>query len=494
MKLLTFLNTLFLLVLISACTSIPIEERPQKRADINQQAQETIAALLEKEPELQSAIDSSVGYFAVQVSAVSVAVIGGGAGIGVLYDKDDRTRTYMNVSRYDLGPGLGARKFEILILFETREALQDFKRGGWDSTAGAEIAAGKSGATGAGDISRTEELDFSVHFISETGAHLAASLRLIKVSTNYDLTHGGVSDVSIPNIGFSTEDKAPDDAPREWNRALPFMAQQVVDMGYDLPLPYGIGIVYADVTQDMLLDNLQVGFGGSTKTPVNAVSFANAHSDSESISIKVDAWLFPFMNVFAMFGTVDGQAPMDVVIDGTQLLDDLGVDCTPSGFPPVPPLECIVFDGKTPTLPITAKFKGNTYGLGTVLAGGWNNYFVTIPISFTYADMEGNNTEGKVWSVAPRVGRIFPTRKLGNLAVYIGGAYLDSSITITGTQIMPGPVELAVDYTIDQDNEEKWAGVVGANLDFTKRVSLALEYHGFTDSRESFIASFSTRF
>ena len=103
MKLLTFLNTLFLLVLISACTSIPVEQRPQKRADINQQAQETIAALLEKEPELQSAIDSSVGYFAVQVSAVSVAVIGGGAGIGVLYDKDDRTKILMLILNRNMG-------------------------------------------------------------------------------------------------------------------------------------------------------------------------------------------------------------------------------------------------------------------------------------------------------------------------------------------------------------------------------------------------------
>ena len=30
-----------------------------------------------------------------------------------------------------------------------------------------------------------------------------------------------------------------------------------------------------------------------------------------------------------------------------------------------------------------------TYGLGMTLAGGWNNWFVAIPIAITYADMNG---------------------------------------------------------------------------------------------------------
>ena len=479
-----------MMVLVSACTSIPVDQRAQVRSDINQEASETIEALVEKDPLLKDAIDTSVGYFAVQVSAASAAIIGGGAGTGVLHDKENSTRTYMDVRRYDLGIGLGVRKFRILILFNTREALEDFRQGGWDSTVGAEAAAGTAGTTGVTKPTRAEPFDVSIHFLSEKGVHATASMRLLEVSTNYDLTHAGVSDISIPNIGFSTVDEAPADAPREWDRALPFMAQRVVDMGYDLPLPYGVGITYADVEQDMLLDNLEIGFDGSAKTPVPAVSFANASSESESIQIKLDAWLFPFMNVFVLLGTVDGQAPLDVVIDGDQLLADLGIDCST----PLPDPACLAFEGRTPTLPITAKFTGNTYGLGTVLAGGWNNYFVTVPISFTYADMEGNDTEGTIWTVTPRVGRVFPTGNAGNLAIYLGGSYLDSDLTITGTEVLPGPGGLAVDYKIDQRNKDKWAGIVGGNMDFNKRISLAVEYHGFTGSRESIIASLSTRF
>lgn len=100
--------------------------------------------------------------------------------------------------------------------------------------------------------------------------------------------------------------------------------------------------------------------------------------------------------------------------------------------------------------------------MGTVLAGGWNNWFVTIPISFTYADMKGNETEGTVFATSPRVGRVFPLRSAGNLALYAGGSYLDSELTITGTQIIPGTT-VGVDYKIEQQNKDNWTGLLGGN-------------------------------
>lgn len=243
----------------------------------------------------------------------------------------------------------------------------------------------------------------------------------------------------------------------------------------------------------MLLDKLEIGFGGSPKVPIQFVSFDNASSKSESAQLKLDAWLFPFMNVFALLGKVDGSAPLEFTIDGDDALAQLGIDCNPT-VPPTPlnPL-CVIAGDKSVTVPIEANFRGNTYGLGTVLAGGWNNWFVTIPISFTYADMEGNETEGTVFSTSPRVGRVFPLRNSGNLALYAGGSYLDSELTITGTVLIPGTT-VAVDYKIDQQNKDEWTGLLGGNWNITRRWSVAAEYHGFTGSRESFIASASYRY
>jgi lipid-binding SYLF domain-containing protein len=486
MKIPNILIIAFVASMLGACaTTIPVGERESVRQELNDRTDETLALLLEKQPELQASLDTAVGYFVARLSGAQVAVIGGAVGMGVLYDKEAASRTYMNVTRYDLGLGAGAGAFRVVVLFQTRETLEQFRSGTWRSAAGAETAAGTAGA--ATPIALGE--GSTVHAISESGAIVAATARLIRLTVNTDLTDVGVSEVSIPGRGFTAVDQQGDDAPRVWNRALPFLAQQVIDKGYELPLPYGIGLTYAHVDQEQILSDLEVGLNGGAKEPFPFVGFDNARSVSDSLQLKLDAWLFPFMNVFALFGRVDGEAPLNVYIDGNGMLDQLGVTCGPG--PPNP--LCGLLENQTFVLDIEAKFKGNTYGAGTVLAGGWNNWFVTVPISYTYADMEGKETEGATTSVTPRFGRVFNLGDHGNLALYTGGSYLRTKLTVQGTEVTPDGL-LVIDYTIEQKNKDRWAVVLGGNWDINKRWSWSAEYNGFTGSRDAFITSVGRRF
>jgi hypothetical protein len=474
-------------VLLGACaTTIPVGERESVRQALNDRAEEALALLLEREPELQGSVDSAVGHFVARLSAAQVAVIGGGVGLGVLYDKQAGSRTYMNVTRYDLGMGVGAGAFRIVVLFQTRETLEQFRSGTWKTGLRAESATGTTSIATPAYIEGA-----SVHIIPESGAAVTVTARFIRLSVNTDLTDTGLSELSLPGIGFTEVDEQGDDAPRIWNRKLPFLAQKVIDLGYDLPLPYGIGLTYAYVDQEQLLSDLDVGINGSAKQPFPFVSFDNASSRSDSAQLKLDAWLFPFMNVFAMLGRVEGDAPLNVYLDGNGMLDQLGISCSP----PTPGdlALCNLLLDETFILDIEASFKGNTYGVGTVLAGGWNNWFVALPISFTYADMEGKETEGYSTTVTPRFGRVINLRDNGNLALYAGGNYLKTELTVQGQVATPNRV-LVIDYTIKQKNKDRWNAVVGANWDISKRWSLMAEYNGFTGSREAFIASIVRRF
>ena len=105
---------------------------------------------------------------------------------------------------------------------------------------------------------------------------------------------------------------------------MPFLAQKVIDEGYDLPLPYGIGLVYAHMDQQQLLTDLQAGFNGDPQEPFEFVAFEKAKLISDTVSNKADVWLFPFMNVFVNVGNIDGDAPMDVVLDGNGMLERPG--------------------------------------------------------------------------------------------------------------------------------------------------------------------------
>ena len=68
---------------------------------------------------------------------------------------------------------------------------------------------------------------------------------------------------------------------------------------------------------------------------------------------------------------------------------------------------CILLEDRPFLPPIEAPFSGNTYGVGTILVGGWNNWFVALPMTATYADMTGTKTDGLAVTVTPRFGRIF---------------------------------------------------------------------------------------
>ena len=480
------LSCVLVLVFTSACTTIPVDQRDEIREEVDQAAEETIARMVADDPEIQASLDNAIGYLAARISTTKLPIIvGGGYGFGVLHDKENRTRTYLNVTRYDLGAGLGAGRYRALIVFDSREALERFRSGTWTSAVGAESAAGTRGAS---QVSTLGD-GYALHIASESGAAVAITARMINLSVNHDLTDTGVSEISIPNTGFSTTGGQGDDAPRVWDHKLPFLAQKVIDLGYDLPLPYGIGVTYASIEQEQLLSSLQVGINGGDIEPFPFVGFSDAMSNSDSFSIKADAWLFPFMNVFAMFGRVDGEAPMDVLIDGNGMLDQLGISC--QGFPPNP--LCAILEDQIFTLPVTANFEGNTYGIGATLAGGWHNWFITIPFNWTYADIDGNDTDGVNFTVTPRVGYVFNLGRKGNLAVFVGGNYLDSDLTVDGFVATPDGL-LEIDYIIDQENKDKWNALLGFNWDINKRLSWSLEYDGFYGSRDAFITSVNWKY
>jgi len=477
--------TMSLVLVLSACTTIPVDQRAEIRDETDQVGRDTTAELVAGDPELQQSLDESVGYLTGRMSATKVPIFGGGYGLAVLHDKENGTRTYLNITRFDFGAGVGAGRFRALIIFENRETMSRFTGGTWEPGIGAGSAAGSH----SGSVMTSKGDGYSMHIISDSGAALTATARLINISVNHDLTDTGVSELGVPNIGFTSVDEQGEAAPRTWDHKLPFFAQRVIDKGYDLPLPYGIGVTYAHVDQEQALDNLLVGINGADKEAFPFVTFDNASSVSDSLSIKADAWLFPFLNVFGMLGKVDGEAPLDVLIDGNGMLDQLEIDC--SG--PFPNPLCVILEDQNFLLPINAEFRGTTYGIGMTLAGGWNGWFVTLPMNVTYADMDGTDTDGIVTTVTPRFGKVFNLGRKGNLALFVGGNYLDSDLTVSGTVTTPDGL-LVIDYTIDQSNKDNWNALLGFNWDINKRLSWSAEYDGFVGSRDAFISTISWKY
>jgi len=473
------------LLLLGACTTIPVDERDQIRNEVKAVAETTIAEMVSENPEIQDLLDNSVGHAVASVSATKIPIVGGGYGLGLLYDAEKHTNTYINISRFELGAGVSAGRFRVLVIFDNRETLREFRDGTRRSLVGAESAAGSQSSN-----TTTKGEGYRVFYATDKGLALAATVRVVKTSINEELTDTGVSEVSYPNAGYKSTDEQGEFAPREWEHKLPFLAQKVIDMGYDLPLPYGIGVTYANVDQEQLLTELQVGINDREIIPFEFVSFTDAMSMSNSYSIKADAWLFPFMNVFAMLGRVDGTAPVDIDLDGNGMLEHLDISCTG----PLPNPLCELLEDKTFSLPtITPSFVGTTYGIGATLAGGWKGWFVAVPLNITYADMRDSNTDGFTYTATPRFGKTLNLGRNGNLSLFAGGNYLNSDLTVDGYAETPDGL-LRFDYIIEQENKDKWNALLGFNWDINRRLSWSAEYNGFIGSRDAFISSITWKF
>ena len=66
-------------------------------------------------------------------------------------------------------------------------------------------------------------------------------------------------------------------------------------------------------------------------------------------------------------------------------------------------------------------------------------------------------------------------------------------MTANGSLAIP-ETDVTIDYTVEQSNKKKWAGILGANWAINGRWSLQAEYNGFFGSRKSWIGSVSFRF
>ena len=72
--------------------------------------------------------------------------------------------------------------------------------------------------------------------------------------------------------------------------------------------------------------------------------------------------------------------------------------------------------------------------LGGCTAGGWKGFFLTLPVSFSWVDMDTTDVEGgAIISASPRAGYLFKMGNYGNLGLFVGASYLDSDLTAHGS-------------------------------------------------------------
>ena len=173
------------LIVVNACSSsYRSMSDGEKKAHLVDLEKKTLAELVVARPEAQADLDNAVGYAILSNTATKVPMVGAGEGIGVAVNNETEERTYLKVSRLDVGGGLGVRKFRLIIIFFDRDKLEDLADGKLEIGAGIEAGAGDKDdvGTGAGGVGGARNEKRAIYQLSESGVSVTYTVRMIKYS------------------------------------------------------------------------------------------------------------------------------------------------------------------------------------------------------------------------------------------------------------------------------------------------------------------------
>lgn len=243
---------------------------------------------------------------------------------------------------------------------------------------------------------------------------------------------------------------------------LPFMKELAA--GQDLPRPVGITAEIYTMTQDFDVDSLDIDVPGLP--PLDNTSSILVKNEIDFLgSVRLDAWVLPFVNVFASLGALEGTTSVDF-----SFID------LPVGFPGIGSLD---FD-----------YDGLSYTFGFTTAYVKDTWFAAATLAYTDNDLD---TDGDIdssvstLSIQSRAGLRFP-----KAMVYTGINYQDSQEEHTGQVSLPALVAQPIPVDVKFSNSDRVNLMAGGSIEITDRLQAGVEV-GFAN-REHFLANLTWRF
>ncbi|UKJ06088.1 hypothetical protein [Solitalea lacus] len=157
---------------------------------------------------------------------------------------------------------------------------------------------------------------------------------------------------------------------------FPALGQKAASKGFKFPLPNGLMLNTIYTKQDIKINGLEVGFNSTELINLDSiVVFDYVTGEGYITNFRFDTYLFPFFNVYALGGTLNGETIV-------QLAEPVSFRTVTSN-------------------------PGQYYGFGLMLAGGIGKLWVTGDINFAWTDLDLLDRPVKTRVVGIRVGRTF---------------------------------------------------------------------------------------
>ncbi|QLY36898.1 hypothetical protein HV164_10360 [Citrobacter freundii] len=283
-------------------------------------------------------------------------------------------------------------------------------------------------------------------------------------------------------------------------RTFPIWGEEAKARGYSIPLPFGVNLSYMNMRQNIDVDS--IGFSGlalgnhAIPTDMFNIDAGHTREQSKSENLRIDMWVFPFLNIYGLVGHTRGSSVSNVSVDADPTRYT-GIDRVIASS-----VHQLYQSGKLQDIDFTLDFKGTTWGTGITLAGGYENWFALVDTNYTRTDFDILDGKISALTVSPRVGYRFrfqgPVGE-SHLSVWLGSMYQNVQQEFRGSLSdlhMPAALQPLID-TVNQNNEGRfdvkqkltspWNMLIGTQFEMTPQFNVLTEF-GFNERNSFFVA------
>jgi hypothetical protein len=233
--------------------------------------------------------------------------------------------------------------------------------------------------------------------------------------------------------------------------ALPIWGKKAAAKGYQLPYSAGLSVNYLWQESDLIISNLMVGFNnGEMHNMDEIIRFDDAKATANSINIRPDIWVFPFLNVYGVFA----KAKTSTAIDAGVWLPDFDSTWSQVG-----------------SISTTAKFDATALGFGVTPTFGLGGFWIAMDMNFVWTDVSALEKHVYTFVFDPRIGKTYQFKNPNmNIAAWVGAFRVNFSSNTEGSinlaEVLPvADLQVKVDQGLakvgetSQQVNEWWEGL-----------------------------------
>jgi hypothetical protein len=173
-----------ILIWLAGCASVPGKTGTEQVETMDDLVKRTLADLYKQHPEAKEKMAKAVGYSIMTNTITKIPIFGAGGGYGVAISLPGEERTYLQMWRFDIGAGWGARSIRPVLIFHDEKKFKTLIDGEWEFNLGAEASAkvGEKGAAGGGGGAKLVDPGFTPYTITDAGVSATATVGIIRTN------------------------------------------------------------------------------------------------------------------------------------------------------------------------------------------------------------------------------------------------------------------------------------------------------------------------